>query len=263
MTRAAAALAVLAFTLPARPDVPLPAAGGVSRLDVNAARTAAVSAAALALWGAGEVADAKLAPERCRWCEPGGLDRDVRTALRWGDPHAAARASDVLLFALPASLTVADYFLAGRDLRRAGEDLLVVTESAAVAGLATAVLKLSVGRRRPDAWAAGRHAGAEDEVSFPSGHTSIAFATASAFGQVARLRGYGGWPVVLAAGYAGSAAVSYLRMAGDKHWITDCAAGAAVGILAGTALPLLLHQGTVGARALTVAPYPLGFAGTF
>ena len=234
-------------------------------LDPAPARTAGITAGALVLWGGSELAMGSLAPASCRWCEPPGIDRSVRDALRWSNPGAASTASDLLVLALPLALSGADLALAGGDARRAAEDILVAAEAAALAGLATQLVKFTVGRRRPDAPLTGLRSGPDDDLSFPSNHASVAFAVAGAFGTVARLRGYPGWPIVYATGFTAAAAVGWLRMAGDKHWLTDVAAGAALGAACGVLVPLLLHR-----RAESPAPgatrlslVPLGVAGTF
>ncbi len=256
MVRARVALVLLL-------SVPLPALAGTPQLEVDVARTAAVTGAALALWGGAELAKPALAPAACRWCEPPGLDRSVRESLRWSDPGAARLLSDGAAIAVPASLAVADLVLSGGDARRAGEDALVALEAIALAEVATQVAKYAVGRRRPSAWAAGARADRDDDLSFFSAHASSAFAAAGAFGTLAHLRGYRGWPIVYAAGFAGAAAVGYFRVAADKHWLTDVGAGALVGAAIGVAVPLLLHRAGGGAGGVAVTPAPLGFAIVF
>jgi len=66
-----------------------------------------------------------------------------------------------------------------------------------------------------------------DLLSFPSGHTAVAFAGAEALRQ--EYRGKSPW--IGAAGYGAAILTGYLRMYNNKHWISDVAAGAGVGIL--------------------------------
>lgn len=66
-----------------------------------------------------------------------------------------------------------------------------------------------------------------DNASFPSGHTAEAFVSA----EFLRLeyRGRIHWSV-LALGYGVGVGTAYLRMAHNKHWLSDVVAGAGVGI---------------------------------
>jgi membrane-associated phospholipid phosphatase len=258
--RAAAAL-LLACALVARP-------AAADDLDLAAPRTFAIAGATLAAAGLLDLERGELLPAACRWCDPPALDRHARSALVWRDPATAALLSDLVVVALPVALAGADLALAGGDLRRAGEDVLVAAEALAIAVAATEVVKLAVARRRPYALGEAVRAGPDDDLSFFSGHTSGAFAVAGAFGTVAKLRGYRGWPIVYAAGFAVAAGVAYLRVAGDKHWLTDVAAGAAVGAAAGVGAPLLLHRGEgtapkVSASPLAVSPLSVSLRFSF
>jgi len=253
MPRVLLALALVVAALPARPDDP-------PGLTVDVPVTAGVAGSALAVWGASELARDRLAPLSCRWCQPSALERHARAQLVWSDTSAAATLSDLLVLVLPASLATADYFFAARDVRRAGEDVLVAVEAVALAGLGTQAMKFAAARRRPDAWARGTRTSSDDDLSFFSGHASVAFAAAGAFGTVAWLRGYEAWPAVYAAGFGAATAIAYLRLAADRHWLSDVGAGAAFSTAVGIAVPLLLHRGQ-GDRKVTVTPLPIGTAG--
>ncbi len=93
------------------------------------------------------------------------------------------------------------------------------------AGLVVPVLKELTGRSRPNA-GLGAHdfhpfSGAE---SFPSGHTTEAFALAASIAQNYDQR----WIKGIAYGVAGL--VGYARVEHDAHWLSDVAAGAFIGI---------------------------------
>ena len=77
-------------------------------------------------------------------------------------------------------------------------------------------IKFAARRTRPDG----------TMLSFPSGHTSSAFATASV------LHGNFGWKVGIPA-YAMAAWVGASRMQMQRHYLSDVIAGATIGILAG------------------------------
>ncbi len=260
-TRTPLALALSLFV--ASPAIPR-----ADELSVDLRVTGAVTGSATALFIGLELAGNALTPATCRWCDPPGFDRNARLHLRWGDPSRAATLSDVLLVGIPSSLIAVDYFvLADHDVRRFTEDVLVGLEAIAVTAVATDAIKYGVARRRPNAWASGVRKSFGDDNSFLSGHASGTFAAAAAFGTVAMLRDYPSWPLIYAVGFTGAATVSYLRVAADRHWLTDVLSGAALGTGIGLGLPLLLHRKShePDGRSATmiVTPVPLGVAGTF
>jgi hypothetical protein len=86
-----------------------------------------------------------------------------------------------------------------------------------VAMTVTGVIKQTAQRDRPD------HS---DMRSFPSGHTSVSFASATVLQREL------GWKVGIPA-YAVASYVGMARIEKQKHFLSDVAFGAAVGILAG------------------------------
>lgn len=212
-----------------------------------------------------EVAKRGLAPSRCLVCDASlnPVDRAVRGALVRRDPRPARVTSDVLAFGVvpAASFTV----LAAATLSEGrGDELaldaLIVAESAALALATVQIGKLSVSRLRPSARAEGVTDGnADDRLSFPSGHAASTFAFAMATGTVLTMRRHRGAPYVWVAGTMLAATASVLRVAGDKHYATDVAAGALIGSAFGVLVPILAHAPRA-ARALarlplTPAPY--------
>jgi membrane-associated phospholipid phosphatase len=158
----------------------------------------------------------------------------------------------------------------------------VVAAAGAISGL-NSVLKWVVGRRRPvtgvpafdvDPFVGGLPGlfGAEKNLSFPSGHACLAFATAAALGLL--------WPRWRWAFYAAAAVTAVERMVENAHYLSDCVAAAGLGVLAahaahalvgrltdrkGENLPLRPHAGgsapgSVGATAPRVVPADLGGA---
>lgn len=85
-----------------------------------------------------------------------------------------------------------------------------------VAQALTSGIKLSVRRGRPDG----------TRFSFPSGHTSVSFAAATVLQQ------HFGWAAGVPA-YAGAAYVAASRIHERRHFLSDVAFGAVVGIVAG------------------------------
>lgn len=233
---------------------------------------AAVTGAAAAAWAASELAKPLLAPARCRWCEPTAADVAAREALRWSAPAPARRASDVLAFGLVPAAVAGHQLLAARARGDAGAgwvDLLVIAQTAALAADLTQAVKLAAGRERPSAHAAraadpAATAGPDGNLSFWSGHASLAFSLAAAAGTVSWERGYAGAPWVLGGGALAATAVGWLRIAGDAHWLTDVVAGATAGAALGVALPRLLHpRQSGGVTNGGAATAPLAFAIAF
>lgn len=100
-----------------------------------------------------------------------------------------------------------------------------IAVSATIPAVATQFLKFSVGRSRPED-------SPEDpynfdpftrDASFPSGHTTLAFAVATA---ISRETGSRWVPWV---GYPLAALVGWSRVHDDEHWMSDVVGGAAVG----------------------------------
>jgi PAP2 superfamily len=220
MTRAADAPAPMAMAAPV-------SAVDLAALKVNWVVDGTVTGATLALWVLPEFFKDSLAPANPRWTRPPGVDVSVRTALAWSNPAPAALTSDILVGAVPLGLGLWDFFEAhaAGGFRTAAEDVLVITEAMTIAGAVTTVTRYATARIRPYAYYGHGTGVREDHLSFWSGHTTTAFSAAAAAGYVAQIRGYDGWPWFYAAGFTGAAAMSYFRMASDKHWMTDVVVG--------------------------------------
>ena len=101
----------------------------------------------------------------------------------------------------------------------------------------TYALKYGVGRTRPDG---------SDRKSYPSGHTSVAFATATMYQM------WYGWKGGVPA-YAFAAITAFQRLDDNRHWFSDVIMGAAIGI----AVPYMFYKGEERAkidRGLIVPP---------
>jgi membrane-associated phospholipid phosphatase len=119
------------------------------------------------------------------------------------------------------------------------------TEELVVGALTGTLLKDTFGRARPfvdttgpnpDDWQLlrGFHGG-ESYRSFPSGHSTAAFAAAAAVSaETSRwwpeLTYFGIGPIL----YGGAAAVGLSRMYNNRHWASDVITGAMIGTFAGT-----------------------------
>jgi membrane-associated phospholipid phosphatase len=116
--------------------------------------------------------------------------------------------------AIVGSVLAAGRLARGQRFRDATYDMAV---AAGVSVTYTFALKYAVGRERPNG---------EDNQSFPSGHTSNAFAL------VAALDGHYGKKVSIPA-YTLAALVGYARLRDNVHWLSDVLAGATLGYIVG------------------------------
>jgi membrane-associated phospholipid phosphatase len=203
-----------------------------------------------AAWIVSELGKKKLAPASCHWCASNGLDDGLRDALRWPTPDAADLASNVAGFAvMPLAMLGGSALVAAHDdrLREAPVDMLLAAESAVLAADVNQTVKVLVGRERPLVHALAPedkpHTAqpADNNLSFYSGHTTLAFSLAASAGTIATMRRYRLWPVVWAAGMTLATGIGYLRIAADKHYFTDVATGAVAGGAMGFAIPYFFH----------------------
>lgn len=126
----------------------------------------------------------------------------------------------------------------------------MITSDAFSAAIATAVvqgLKNSTHIMRPDG---------SDNHSFPSGHTATAFAAATMlskeYGHIS--------PWISAGGYCVATATGLMRMANNKHWLSDVMVGAGIGVLStefGYWLADLIYKD----KGLNVREVPEGYIG--
>ena len=227
----------------------------------------ALVAAGGALWLTETLAIGELAPADCRWCDSNAIDEAAR-AVEWGDPQAARRISDVLSYGLVPLAAGGLQTLGALQDGRPGDlatDLVIVAESAVIAGVSGDFIRVVTGRERP--WIHDldpedkplTERPEQNNLSFISGHTATAFAIAVSGGTVAQRRGRRIAPVLWASGLTLGAVSGYLRIASGQHYLTDVVAGVGWGIAIGLAVPYL-HRGRArdGAVAATLAPAPGG-----
>jgi membrane-associated phospholipid phosphatase len=234
----------------------------VHALDFNWTRDGIITSAAGLLWiGSEAVFKKDLVPKTCRWCDRSADGTDTLNAVdRWGRGVAADTAAGRKQWdtwsntggfgVLPVGVLGAQYLLSsgsGAPLRYYAQDATIIIESVVVASLMNQVVKFSVGRERPfvhvlseDQKGLTEHPN-DNNLSFYSGHTNMAFALVTAAGTVSELRGYKNRWLIWAVGLPAAASVGLLRMGADRHYLTDVLVGAAAGTLFGVGMPLLLH----------------------
>jgi membrane-associated phospholipid phosphatase len=179
------------------------------------------------------------------------LDQDVRSSIQDGHPPGQGwRALGAAGGPVWSSAFVATLFTVGRishDERFAAASYDILG-AAAINVVCFQSIKLAVRRERPDG---------SNRQSFPSGHTSNAFALATV---VERHYGWKtGVPAYLLAGLIGAS-----RLQQDKHCLSDVVAGATLGYIVGRATVRVndrpLPDGSGKGPALSVAPIMAGRA---
>lgn len=121
---------------------------------------------------------------------------------------------------------------------------LLATQAYITGGALGTVLKFVSGRTRPSFYEPGVEAeprflgpfsktskdanGKKVYSSFPSGHTTVAFAAATVFASEYKDR-----PLVPVIAYTAATLIGISRITENKHWTTDVLVGAAVGYLSG------------------------------
>ncbi|AKQ67512.1 PAP2 family protein [Myxococcus hansupus] len=289
----------IAFLLAVVPAFPAAAQSGgdepkLHELRFNATRDGIITGAAGVLWISSEaIFKDSLAPAECRWCDraPDGTDR-LNRLDRWGrglvgtteaSRTRAHQWSNVIGFAaLPVGLLGFQYAI-GRDsgapTRFFAEDATIIVQSTAIAALANQTVKFIAGRERPfvhvlpeDQKALTAHP-SDNNLSFYSGHASLAFSLVVSTGTVASLRGYKHQAWIWGVGLPLATSVGLLRMRADKHYLSDVATGALLGSAIGFAVPMLLHgrkgDASPSAQASAVQVTPVagarmaGLSGTF
>lgn len=182
--------------------------------------------------------------------------RFQRPALH-GNHGLAATSSVVRTLGDPGALMLsAGTYALGRLTKREGmADLgLHATEAIVVSGAVSGLLKFAIGRARPylapgepgefgpggDEFRPGRGLGGY--TSFPSGHTTAAFAAASAVSvELGRMNPHAG-RIATPFLYGGATLVALSRVYDNKHWVSDVVMGAAVGTFVGRRVVAWQHS---------------------
>ena len=132
-------------------------------------------------------------------------------------------------YTIPVSVGLTGLTLLGND-KRLQDAAFTSTEALITTGMAVAVIKLIIGRTRPDDGEGSRNFRPfSGNYSFPSGHAATAFALVTPW-----LYYYPNPFTYLLLVLPASTAIS--RMVLDRHWFTDVLTGSVMGFLIGSTL---------------------------
>jgi len=221
----------------------LASAGAVRAQQDTLSRVLVRRSEVLTLLGFG-VAAAAIAPADERlatWIRgPGMQGPSLNTVARvfnfMGDPGTVIAGATLYLFG------------AATQRRHPLDAAVHIGESVVGASVITGVLKMATGRARPYVSANtnphdlrfGRGRDGGQYQSLPSGHTTAAFAFASAMAsETATWTPNRRW--VAPAGYGAATLVALARMYDDKHWASDVVLGAGIGTATAKAIVRINH----------------------
>jgi hypothetical protein len=175
----------------------------------------------------------------CAPCDPShlwGIDR--------GSVGPVRLAANTFSYGTSAAETGLGLLFLGMSRRGEGsgpfwEDAAVVTQAVSVTAVATMALKVLLHRPRPLMYVSGP-VSPDDGRGFPSSHTSLSFAVASAYASVLSRRGIAGkHKLEIATLFTVAAATGALRVVAREHFPTDVVAGAVLGFGVGWIIPKL------------------------
>ena len=153
------------------------------------------------------------------------LNQSTSHEIKEDHPHFASNMDNYLKYA-PAVATVALEAAGVKGAHTASQTAVLYGMSYTIMAISTETVKHLTHETRPDG---------SDQLSFPSGHTATAFASA----ELMRLEYKDTHPWLSMSGYVAATATGLLRMYKQRHYAGDVVAGAGVGILSTEAAYLL------------------------
>lgn len=160
---------------------------------------------------------------------------DARKAF----PNFSTRIDDFVFFVPVVGLYAFDLF-SSQNRNEVGRQTMLLVGSAALMGAIVGPLKETTNIMRPNG---------ENDLSFPSGHTSSAFVVAGVIDQ--EFRGKSPWISIGAYTIAGSTGV--MRILNNAHWMSDVFAGAGIGLLSVHTI-YFLHERFLKNKNITLLP---------
>ena len=183
-----------------------------------------------------------------------GLDEEIRDAFEDNRSSTTDDLSNIFEPFGNGAITIpalAGFYIFGHfdENDKAKRTALIATESFLITGLYTTILKGTFGRHRPSTGDSSTtfDGFTTDHNSFPSGHTSTAFAIATVFANE-----YEEVPYIKPISYGLATLTGLSRMNDEKHWASDVFLGAALGYFTSKTL-LHLHSNKKG-QHFTIYP---------
>ncbi|MBN2722625.1 MAG: phosphatase PAP2 family protein [Deltaproteobacteria bacterium] len=225
--------------------------GRVSAKDYvkyNPEISAPITLGTLSFWLAGEFLKDTLAPKKCRWCRKMCFDELIRKKISWGsDRDTAHHISNIILASIPIinmgflGFSGEDAFTSGARFSENGFAFLVGIETLGAALFLNQAVKFVVARERPlTRYTFGdKKENSDLRLSFYSGHTTAAFAFATASSVLIQMKGWKYASVSWGVNMTLATLTGYFRIAADRHYFSDVLIGAITGIAAGLLIPRL------------------------
>ena len=159
---------------------------------------------------------------------PNKVDQYFRNRVKWNvnKMDQAASISDLLLYgAFIGTIPVVPAF----SVHNYSKALKISLNVISLNGIITNIVKMTVKRQRPDSYFKTRADANDSFKSFFSGHTSTTFALGTS-NAILLSEAYPDWRnIIWFANLSLAAATGYLRIAGDKHYLSDVFCGGIVG----------------------------------
>ncbi|KAA3609963.1 MAG: phosphatase PAP2 family protein [Calditrichaeota bacterium] len=174
-----------------------------------------------------------LTPQNPKWIEPLSFDLFFRDKLKWDNSNLdkAALVSDVILKGLLGPSVFWSPLLSDHNY---GRHLLLNIQALAATAFLTNISKYAFARQRPYSYFKSIQAEADDDfLSFFSGHTSFSFAIATSMSYILEKENPHNSALIWGSAITLASLTGYLRIASDRHYMSDVLTGAIIGSMMG------------------------------
>ncbi len=175
-------------------------------------------------------------PEEPRFTESNSVDKYFRSQWRWHDDNLdqAGSMGDFMLY----RVFIGSGFWTPLFSKSGYMPMFLTNlQVLAINGVLTNAVKALVGRQRPSAYYETWEPADDDNLSFYSGHTSFAFAMGTSAAYMLTESHPQHKTLIWATTLTLATGTGYLRIAADKHYMSDVIVGAVMGTLVGYWVP--------------------------